>query len=69
MALQVSYSKLKSGSWGVRVKADNPFEELPAAGATLTVTLKSGETNEATVTRQVWSGEDDGNPIALYALD
>lgn len=46
-----SYSKLKSGNWGVR-----STQEI-AAGDTVTVTMKSGETREETVERVVWSGD------------
>lgn len=67
--MQITWSKLKSGGWGVRAKAEDPFEELPAPGATVVVTKKNGETSEVTLGSKVWSGDDGGAPIGLYALD
>jgi hypothetical protein len=67
--MQNTWSKLKSGGWGVRCKAEDPFEELPAPGATVIVEKRNGETSEVTLGSQVWSGKDDGSPIGLYALD
>lgn len=46
-----SYSKLRDGSWGLRGK------DL-VAGATITVTKKSGGTKVETVGRILWRGED-----------
>lgn len=64
-----TYTKLKNGNWGVRVKCEDPFEEFPENGTQVTVTKKSGETSQRTVTSVVWEGEDDGLPVRLYALD
>lgn len=46
-----SYSKLKSGNWGVR-----STQEI-AQGDTVVVTMKSGESREEVVERIVWSGD------------
>lgn len=46
-----SYSKLKSGNWGVR-----STQEI-VQGDTVVVTMKSGETREEVVERIVWSGD------------
>jgi len=76
--MKASWKKSSSddGKWIVRVVADEPFEELPAAGATIDVKKKNGETKPVTLGSQIWSGEGDGRyeddkgkPIALYALD
>lgn len=70
--MKATWSKNKaSGKWGVRVVADEPFEDLPAEGSTITVTKKSGETSEVTVTKLIWQGEDNESkqPAGLYALD
>lgn len=47
----------------------DPFDELPAAGAEIEVTKKDESVDIVKVTRQVWSGERDGQQIGLYALD
>jgi len=74
--MKASWSKLTSVGWGVRVVADEPFEELPEAGAEVTVRTKAGKESTVTVKSVVWSGETDGKydtkpgqPTALYALD
>ncbi len=66
--MQITYSKLKSGQWGVRVKLEDPFEELPAAGAEVTVEKKNGTKDAKTLGQQIWAGEDEF-PLAFYALD
>lgn len=46
-----TYTKLRNGSWGVRV-------EGPAkAGDTVTVTKKSGETATEKISKVVWTGK------------
>ena len=62
-----TYSRLKSGNWGVRVRLDNPFEEAPKG--TIEVTKKDGSTKQETLKTLVWSGEFDGDSVYLYALD
>jgi hypothetical protein len=62
---KVSYTKLRSGSWGVRVQAETEDETLPQAGETVTVYRKDGSSSNETVTKLVWQGSG----VALYALD
>ena len=69
--------KQNEGKWLVRVIADEPFEDLPDPPTAVTVEKRDGQTSKATLTRMVWSGEDDGRvseetkgkPVGLYALD
>lgn len=51
--MKASYTKLKSGDWGVRVVG-----EKPDVGATITVTKKDGATKTETVEKVVWSDPD-----------
>jgi len=53
-----TYTKLRSGDWGVRV------EGTAAKGDTITVTKKSGETKQETVRAVVWTG----NGVTLCAI-
>jgi len=45
-----TYTKLKDGSWGIRVAG-----EKPAIGAVLTIQKKDGSTRQETVSRVLWS--------------
>lgn len=54
-----TYTKLKTGEWGVR----GPVAEVKA-GAVVTVTKKSGEAKQETVSRILWT---DGT-VALAAI-
>jgi len=56
-----SYTRLKSGDWAVR--AEGVIKE----GARITVTKKSGETKQETVSKVLWSGLDNrtNKPISL----
>lgn len=54
----VSYAKLKSGDWGLRVK-----DEDVEVGDTVDVTTKAGEIKQEVVGRLIFRGED----FALYA--
>lgn len=47
-----TYTKLKSGAWGVRVTSTTP----PKSSQRVTVAKKSGGTAVETITRVVWSG-------------
>lgn len=60
-----TWTKLKTGDWGIRVKGDKP-----ARGDVVTVTKKSGDTSPAVVDAVLWTGEDrdDGEPITLCAV-
>jgi hypothetical protein len=53
-----SYTKLKSGEWGVRIVG------TASAGQTITVTKKDGTSKQETITKIVWSG----NGITLAAV-
>lgn len=58
-----SYTKLKSGEWGVRSETQAP------EGATIEVKTKAGEVKSETITKQVWTGRDrDGRIVYLYAI-
>jgi hypothetical protein len=48
--VNATYTKLRDGSWGIRVTG------TAKAGDVVTVTKRSGETVNATVGRVVWSG-------------
>lgn len=56
--MSASYSKLKSGEWGVRVQG------TAKPGANCLVTLKNGKTKTETLDRLIWEG--DG--VQLYAI-
>lgn len=56
--MAATYTKLKSGNWGIRVVGS------VRDGQSITVTKKSGETKTETVSRVVWSG----NGITLAAI-
>jgi hypothetical protein len=57
--MSATYTKLKSGEWGIRVTEGTVTE-----GQTVTVTKKSGETKEEVVAKVVWSG----NGVTLCAI-
>lgn len=49
--MAASYTKLKSGEWGIRVQGETVSE-----GATVVVKKKDGTTKQETVAKVVWSG-------------
>jgi len=58
-----TYTKLRSGAWGVR-----GIGAAPNSGDTVTVTKKSGVTDERVIARVVWSGPSrDGAGLAWIA--
>lgn len=63
-----TFTKLKSGNWGIRVPLTNGTEL--AAGDTVRVVKKSGEGKDVVVDRVLWKGTDkrSGNPVALCAI-
>ena len=61
--MQATYSKLKNGSWGIRVVG-----YVPGVGTSVTVRKKDGSEKEETVEAVVWSGTSDGKPIALCSI-
>jgi len=56
--MAATYTKLKNGEWGIRC------EGAARKGDLITVTKKSGETKNETVTQVLWSG----NGITLCAI-
>lgn len=56
---KATYTKLRSGAWGVRIEGP-----APAEGTTITVTTKAGAVKTETIERVLWSG----NGIALCAI-
>jgi hypothetical protein len=57
--MSATYTKLKSGDWGVRIEGS-----APAVGSTVVVGKKDGTTKTETIAKVVWSG----NGIALCAV-
>lgn len=60
--MKASYTKLKSGAWGVRVLG------TVQQGQSVTVTKKDGGTKEETVKTVIWSGQKEGQTITLCAI-
>lgn len=56
--MTATYTKLKDGTWGVRVNG------TITAGATATVTKKSGETKTEKIGRVLWTG----NGVSLCSV-
>lgn len=56
--MQATYTKLKSGDWGIRVLG------VVAEGSSITVTKKSGETRTEVIRKVLWFG----NGISLCAI-
>lgn len=48
-----TYTKLRSGEWGIRVTEDEPPEE----GTVVTVSKSNGEKKTETVDKVIWSGD------------
>ncbi|MCI0488950.1 MAG: hypothetical protein L0229_20350 [Blastocatellia bacterium] len=55
-----TYTKLKSGEWGIRVEGENAAKK----GDSVTVTKKDGSTKSETVKAVLWTG----NGITLCAI-
>lgn len=53
-----TYTKLKSGAWGVRVAG------ATSSGSVVSVTTKSGKTKSETVAKVLWSG----NGVSICAI-
>jgi hypothetical protein len=62
--MQATYTKLRSGEWGVRVLGS------ARDGQTVGVVKKSGERKTETIARVLWSGRDSrtGEQVALCAI-
>jgi len=58
--MATTYTKLRDGSWGVRVEGP-----APAAGLTVTVTKKSGETKAEKIGKVLWTG----NGVSLCSIE
>lgn len=63
--MQATWTKLRNGTWGVRV-----LGEPPKRGDVITVAKRSGETGPAVVDTVIWSGvdRDTGEPLAVCAV-
>lgn len=53
MSTNASYTKLRDGSWGIRV----PDALRATAGSVVSVKKQSGETKDEIVDRVLWSGQ------------
>jgi hypothetical protein len=53
--MKVSYTKLKTGEWGMRIEE---CDEAPKPGASVTVTKRDGSKREEVMGSVVWSGKD-----------
>lgn len=60
-----SYTKLKSGAWGVRVQGTKPD-----AGSSVTVRTKAGAEKTETIIEVLWSGADktSGETVSLCSI-
>lgn len=58
MTTTTTYTKLKSGDWGLRVQGS------AAAGQSVSVTTRAGATKTETIERVLWTG----NGISLCAI-
>ena len=58
--MQASWTKLKSGAWGIKTRGD-----APKPGEAVTVTKANGETRTVTVARVIWRGEG----VALCSIE
>lgn len=59
--MSATYTKLKTGGWGIRVQGENAVR----AGQNVTVTTKAGKIKEETVRKVLWTG----NGITLCAVE
>lgn len=57
--MQASFTKLRSGDWGIRVTGG-----VPEAGQSVVVAKRDGSSDTVSVDRVVWSGEG----VALCAI-
>lgn len=65
--MKITYMKLRTGRWGLRVSVAQG--ETVSQGESVTVTLKSGETKTAVVGRILWSGQqEDGSTLAFCEI-
>ena len=64
--MQATYSKDKrnEGQYNVRVVGDGAHD---LEGQTVHVRTASGAEKPETLGRRIWSGDDNGQPVALYA--
>lgn len=60
-----SYTKLKSGEWGLRLLGECNFEK----GSIVNVTTKAGAVKRETLGTRVWQGTDrEGQQVTLWAI-
>ena len=64
--MKVTFSKLKSGQWGLRVSVGKG--ESVSVGDRVSVERKDGSTDLVTVGRILWSGDDRDDPNGKVAL-
>jgi len=58
--MQASWTKLKSGAWGIKTRGG-----APTPGEAVTVTKANGEQRTVTVARVIWRGEG----VALCSIE
>lgn len=63
--MKVTYTKLKSGEWGVRSKGAAPLQP----GVMVMVRKKSGETKQEKVKQVLWTGTEDGQTVSICAIE
>lgn len=64
--MSFSYTKLKSGDWGLRFAG--PGDKYQA-GAVVDVTTKAGAKKRETLGNRVWTGTDrEGNDVTLWSI-
>jgi hypothetical protein len=67
--LQATFTKLRSGEWGIRIVHETPFD-APAAGDEIEVTKKDGSTDTATVKNVIWTGSfEDTGQITIAGIE
>tara|TARA_R110002096_G_scaffold411230_1_gene611228 strand:- start:120 stop:413 length:294 start_codon:yes stop_codon:yes gene_type:complete len=54
--VETSFTKLKSGDWGVRVKSD----AAPKSGDNMQISKKDGSKSTVTIAEVIWHGEAEG---------
>ncbi|MFH1572232.1 MAG: hypothetical protein ABIL09_29850 [Gemmatimonadota bacterium] len=65
MDTTATWTKLRTGDWGVRVVLNG---ENIGDGDAITVTKRNGETKTAILGRRVWAGVDGTDRIAVFAV-
>ncbi len=55
--MTATYTKLKSGDWGIRIACAKGGESTVSAGQRLTVKKKDGSEKAETIDRVLWTGD------------